>query len=155
VVEDESIFQYEVTLKRVWGPQGTRPRVKATGSKDKTCSYGALADDGTHLYWTYEKCNSAYFLQYAHELVRKYHRIILFIDKAPWHLKTKAIREFFHQHCCTIRVIEFPVGFPEANPVEETWREGKHDDRLGAHFHPTTADFKRAVSHYYRTRNFI
>jgi len=154
VVQDESIFQYEVTLKRVWAKKGSRPRRLVTGSKDRVCAYGALADDGTQVYRTFASCNSVFFLKYIKTLLKKYRRMILFIDKAPWHLKTKAVQKFFYDHRRHIIVIEFPAGFPEANPVEETWREGKHDDRLGAHFHPTPIDFKHAVSTYYRTKKF-
>lgn len=154
MVQDESIFHYEVTIKRVWAQKGTRPRVMVTGSKAKTCIYGALADNGTQRYRQYKTCNAASFLDYMQRLVKTYHKLILFIDKAPWHLHARIVGQFVKDHKDCLRVIEFPVGFPESNPVEETWRQGKRDDRLGAMFHKTFTKFKKAATIYYRTKRF-
>lgn len=154
MVQDESIFQYEVTIKRVWAVKGTRPRVMVTGSKRKTCIYGALSDNGTQCYRQYETCNASSFLDYMRILLKTYRKLILYIDKAPWHLHARIVRQFVKDHKDRLRVIEFPVGFPESNPVEETWRQGKRDDRLGATFHKTFAEFKKATTTYYRTKRF-
>ena len=40
------------------------------------------------------------------------------------------------------------------NPVEPCWKNGKYDRRLGAKFHTSFKDFKKAVTLYYRTRKF-
>jgi transposase len=134
--------------------KGSRPRVLVTGSKAKTCVSGAVADDGSQLFRQYAKCNSTTFLDYTNKLLKRYKKFVYFIDKAPWHLKTKKVREFFEQHQDRIIVLEFPTGCPEMNPVEPCWKDGKYDRRMGAKFHTSFKDFKKAVTLYYRTKKF-
>ncbi|MBI5554054.1 MAG: hypothetical protein HY917_04935 [Candidatus Diapherotrites archaeon] len=47
----------------------------------------------------------------------------------------------------------FPVAFPEANPLEECWRQGKNNC-LGSTFHQTFQEFKKTTQKYYRTKRF-
>lgn len=77
--------------------------------------------------------------------------MILYIDKAPWHRESRVL-EFLKSNKDTIRIIWFPSGFPEANPMEECWNQGK--DEVGSHFHDTYLLFAKELSKYYRIKRF-
>ena len=153
VVEDESIFVYDVELKKVWAPKGSKPIILTTGSHQHTVWYGALADDNTQLFRQYPTGNADYFLEYLDALQAKYPHLILFIDRATWHKKDERVKAYFRKHRETVRPRWFPPAFPEANPLEECWRQGKADC-LGSTFYQTFKEFKKATSQYYRTKRF-
>lgn len=141
-------------MKKVLARKGTRPRVRVTGSKRRTCVFGAVADDRSQCFRQYDACNSDTFIAYTKELLEQYDRFVYFIDKAPWHLWTRKVRTFFDAHRDRIIVREFPTGCPEMNPVEHCWKRGKYDDALGAMFHESFDAFRAAVSRYYRAKRF-
>ena len=153
VVQDESIFVYETKICKVWAIKGSKPVILTTGSHQRTVWFGAVADDGTQVFRQYSKANSDCFLKYLDVLCAKYPFMILFIDRAPWHKKDKRVKAYFRKHRKTIRVRWFPVAFPEANPLEECWRQGKNSC-LGSTFHQTFKEFKKTTSQYYRTKRF-
>lgn len=153
VVEDESIFIYDAKARAIWAVKGSKPVLLTTGSHKFVAWFGALADDGTQLFRHYDSANSDAFLDYLMHLTRKYPKMILFLDKATYHKKEKRVKKFFRNNRSTIRLRWFPSGFPEANPMEECWRQGK-DDIVGSIFHDTFKDFMTALSKYYRTKRF-
>lgn len=153
MVEDESIFIYDSKARAIWAVKGSKPVLLTTGSHRSVSWFGALADDGTQLFRHYDNANSDGFLDYLKRLVRKYRKMILFLDKATYHAKEKRVKRFFRKHRKAIRLRWFPSGFPEANPMEECWRQGK-DDVLGSIFHDSFGDFRNASSKYYRTKRF-
>lgn len=153
MIEDESIFHYEVTLKRYWFLKGSKPRAKVTGSKARICIFGILTDKGNQCYRQYEKINILTFIEYTKHLLRGHRKMIYYLDEDPWH-RSKITTAFLQNNRDRIRVVWFPKGFPESNPVEETWKQGKYDSRLGALFHPDFKTFKQAVSRYYRSKRF-
>lgn len=153
VTEDESIFTYDVKIHAVWAVKGSKPRMLTTGSKEKIVWFGAVAEDGTQVFRQYQTANSNAFLDYLKVLTKKYPKMILFIDKATYHKKEARVKKFFRKNRDTIKVRWFPSGFPDANPTEETWRQGKKDT-LGTTFYPTFKEFKAATRNYYRTKRF-
>jgi transposase len=153
VVEDESIFIYETKIRKVWARKGTKPVILTTGSHDKTVWYGALANDGTQMFRQYPTGNCEYFLEYMEILRRKYPHMVLFIDRATYHKKDGRAKAYFRKHRKTIRIRWFPPAFPESNPLEECWRQGK-DETLGSTFYQTFKEFKKATQQYYRTKRF-
>ena len=153
VVQDESIFVYETKLRAVWAVKGSKPVVLTTGSHKNITVYGALAEDSTQLFRQYVGANSDGFLDYIEQMCRKYSKMILFLDKATYHKKEARVVAFFKAHRSSIRLRWFPSGFPEANPVEECWKQGK-SSVLGSTFYDSFDDFKKAVTKYYRTKKF-
>lgn len=153
MAEDESVFIYDAKMRAVWAVKGSKPVLLTTGSHASVSWFGALAEDGTQLFRRYERANSDSFLDYVKRLSRKYPKMILFLDKATYHKKELRVKRFFRKHRKTIRLRWFPSGFPEANPLEECWRQGK-DSVLGSTFHDSFRDFREATSKYYRTRRF-
>jgi len=153
IAEDESIFTYDVKLRAVWVVTGSRPVMLTTGSHRNVVWFGALAEDGTQLFRSYKTADSDSFLDYLKRLTRKYPKMILFIDKATYHKKEKRVKKFLRLHRSSIRVRWFPSGFPEANPLEECWNQGK-GSVIGSVFYDTFEDFKQATRKYYRTKKF-
>ncbi len=153
VVQDESIFVYDVKLRKTWVVKGSKPIVLTTGSHRRTCVFGALADDGTQLFRQKKNCDTENFLPCADELRRKYPFMVLFLDKAAWHKTDERIKAYWRKHRATVRIRWFPSGFPEANPVEESWRQGKGSE-LGCVFPESFEQFKKSVDEYYRTKRF-
>jgi len=153
IVEDESIFTYDVKIRAVWALKGSKPIMLATGSHRKSCVFGALAEDGSQLFRQYSNCDSDAFLPYMEELKRKYPKMILFMDKVAYHKKEARVKRFLRKNKDCIKVRWFPTGFPEANPMEECWNQGK-DDVLGSKFYDSFWDFKKSIAKYYRTKRF-
>ena len=154
IVEDESFFTYESKIRAIWALKGSKPIMLTTGSKKKICMFGAIAQDGTQLFRSYgNTANSDEFLKYLKELVKKFPRMILYMDKATYHKKEARVKRFLKINKYSIKVKWFPSGFPEANPMEECWNQGK-EDVLGSMFYNSFNDFKKAVTQYYRTKRF-
>ena len=153
VAEDESIFVYEVKLRKVWVVKGRKPVILTTGSHSRTVLFGALADDGTQLFRQKKNGDAENFLPYMDELHKKYPWMVLFLDRATYHRKDKEVQAYLRAHRKTVRVRWFPPGFSESNPVEECWKQGK-DDVLGSTFYPSFGVFKKAVGKFYRTKRF-
>lgn len=153
VVEDESIFTYDVKLRAVWVVRGSKPVVLATGSHKNVVWFGALSEYGTQLFRSYKTADSDSFLDYLKYLTRKYPKMVLFIDKATYHKKEERVKRFFRLHKSSIRVRWFPSGFPEANPLEECWNQGK-DSITGSVFYDAFEGFKQATRKYCRTKKF-
>lgn len=154
VVEDESVFTYENRIKKRWFKKGSRPRIIQIGTKRKRYLFGALAENGRQLFRQSPACNQEYFLKYIKELKRKFPKMILYLDRAPWHKTSKKVNQYLKKHQETIMVKWFPPKWPELNPVEECWKQGKNANKLGLKYHPTFAEFTTSITDYYRTRHF-
>lgn len=153
VVEDESIFVYDVKLRAVWVVKGSKPFVLTTGSHAHTVWFGTLSEDGTQLFRQYKTADSDAFLDYMDHLRRKYPKMILFLDKASYHRKEERVVAYLKKHRKTIRVRWFPTGFPEVNPTEECWRQGK-DFILGSALPESFSELKNQTRKFYRTKRF-
>ena len=152
-MEDESVFMHDVLVRRMWTPQGKRPAVTVTGSHQRTCVFGALCTDGRQLFRQYSTFDRFTFLDYLKELQNKFHKMILFMDRAPQHYRSIRIRKHFQQNRKNIIVKWFPRCSPEFNAVEECWKQGK-DDLLVSKYYPRFPDLKSAIAKYYRTKRF-
>lgn len=113
-----------------------------------------MAEDGRQLFRQYPKCNEDYFIKYCKGLIKKFGKLILFIDRAPWHKTSKKVQQYILSQKKCLKVYWFPSGWPELNPTEECWRQGKNGDDLGRTFQPTFLGFKKAITKYYRTKRF-
>ncbi len=139
-------------LRHVWAIRGSKPTMLTTGSHRRTVISGIIAEDGTQLFRQYDTCDSIAFLDFLKTLLRKYPFLILYVDKAPWHKEENVLR-FMRKNRCRLKIRFFPSGFPEANPMEECWNQGK-DTIIGSKFYDSFVDMKTAISKYYRTKRF-
>jgi len=96
--------------------------------------------------------NGRIFTAFLHQLRRRYGRLILLIDKAPWH-RSKLVKTFLDENRSWLHALYFPANAPEMNPVEECWRQMKNDV-VGSTFHPTFQQLKIALTKYLRTKRY-
>ena len=154
LVEDESIFIHDALVRRrMWVPEGKRPIVIMTGSHQKTCVFGALSIDGRQLFRQYDTFDRFTFLDYLKKLQNKFHKVILFLDRAAQHYRSIIVRKYFEKNKDILRVEWFPKGSPEFNAVEECWRQGK-DDLLVSKHYPKFHNLRKTIAKYYRTKRF-
>ena len=140
--------------RRMWVPEGKRPIVIMTGSHQKTCVFGALSIDGRRqLFRQYDTFDRFTFLDYLKKLQNKFHKVILFLDRAPQHYRSIIVRKYFEKNKDILRVEWFPKGSPEFNAVEECWRQGK-DDLLVSKHYPKFHNLRKTIAKYYRTKRF-
>ena len=66
--------------------------------------------------------NTTSFLNHIEHVYKNTGKMLLFLDRAPWHTSKEA-REFFKTRD-TI-VVWYPTGHPYLNPVEEVWNSLK------------------------------
>ena len=140
-------------IRKIWVVKGSKPVVLTTGSHKRTVVYGALADDGTQLFRQRKNGDAQNFLPYMDDLRRKYPFMVLFLDRATYHKTDEDVKAYFRKHRKTVRLRWFPPGFPEANPLEECWRQGKGSDLLTS-FPESFEKFKETIGAYYRTKRF-
>lgn len=154
LVEDESIFIHDALVRRrMWVPEGKRPIVIMTGSHQKTCVFGALSIDGRQLFIQYDTFDRFTFLDYLKKLQNKFHKVILFLDRAAQHYRSIIVRKYFEKNKDILRVEWFHKGSPEFNAVEECWRQGK-DDLLVSKHYPKFHNLRNTIAKYYRTKRF-
>ncbi len=127
--------------------------VKITGSHQRTCVFGTLSIDGKQLFRQYDNFDAASFLAYLKELLRKFQRCVLFMDKAKQHYRSNDVTGFMKERADRLKVIWLPTGSPEFNALEECWKQGKND-LLSCEYYPKFTNLKAAIARYYRTRRF-
>jgi len=137
----------------MWTSEGKRPIVTVTGSHKKTCVFGTLTIDGKQLFRQYKTFDQYSFISYLRELKRKFHKLILFLDRAPQHCRSRRVKAYLERNSDAIIVEYLPKGSPELSAVEECWRQGK-DDLLVSKYYPRFAKLKTAITNYYRTKRF-
>jgi len=138
----------------MWTPEGKRPIVTVTGSHQKTCVFGTLLTiDGKQLFRQYKTFDQDSFISYLRELKRKFHKLILFLDRAPQHCRSQRVKAYIEGNSDTMIVEYLPKGSPELSAVEQCWRQGK-DDLLVSKYYPRFASLKDAITNYYRTKRF-
>ena len=139
-------------IRKVWAVKGTKPIILSTGSHKLIVMSGVVFEDGSQLFRSYSIADSDSFLDYLKNLLRKHPKIILYIDKAPWH-REKRVKHFISHNKYRLKIRWFPSGHPELNPMEETWNQGK-EIVLGSHYYSTFSEFKNEVIIFYRTKRF-
>jgi len=155
VVEDESIFIHDgVVRRRMWVPEGKRPIVVTTGSHQKTCVFGALCiDERRQFFRQYNAFDCNTFVDYLKKLQNKFHKVMLFLDKATQHYRSIKVRKHLEENKMNMKVEYLPKGSPDFNAVEECWRQGK-DDLLVSKHYPKFHNLRNTIAKYYRTKRF-
>jgi hypothetical protein len=82
----------------LWTSEGRRPIVITTGSHKKTCVFGTITFDGRQLFRQYDTFDQYSFISYLRELKAKYHKLILFLDRAPpQHYRSKRVKAYLEK----------------------------------------------------------
>jgi transposase len=125
LVEDETWIKRFPPLRRQWQPIGEQRPVRVPEENDKMALYGTLdLTSGETLIEVYEKGRSDYTIDYLHSLLEKTTGSVLLIwDQASWHTSNK-VTEWLEKRD-RIETYLLPVRSPEANPMEDLWRELK------------------------------
>jgi len=64
------------------------------------------------------------FIRFLRMLKRRWGKVFLIIDSAPWH-RGREVVDFLKAHKKTFRVLYFPLYTPELNPVEQCWKPAR------------------------------
>lgn len=64
------------------------------------------------------------FVRFLKLLQRRWSRVFLIIDNAPWH-RGREVADFLKGNRKTFRVLYFPPYTPELNPVEQCWKPAR------------------------------
>ena len=97
--------------------------------------------------------NAKEFLNMLSKFLHKFKRAILILDKAPWHKKSKKVQKYLKEHRRELKIIWFPTGCPEMNPVEECWRQAKKEVN-GGRVHESLEVMKKELRHFLKYVNF-
>jgi len=105
--------------------KGREYRRLVTGSHKKVHAYGFLSENGKKMFTLRKNMNAEKFIKVLSKFLYKFKRAILILDKAPWHKKSNKVKKYLKEHRRELKIIWFPSGCPEMNPVEECWRQTK------------------------------
>lgn len=122
---DETELKRFPPLRRMWQPVGEQRPVWVPDANDDFALYGAL-DVGSGRTFTraFEKERSDYTIQFLELLkARTTGKVLLIWDRATWH--TSGQVEAFLDKISRIDTHLLPPRSPQANPVEDLWRELK------------------------------
>ncbi len=133
--------------------KGTKYRRLVTGSHQKVHAYGFLSENGKKMFTLRKDLNAKEFLKVLSKFLHKFKRAILILDKASWHKKSKKVQRYLKKHRRELKIIWFPTGCPEMNPVEECWRQAK-DEVNGGRIHESFEVMKNELRHFLRYANF-
>lgn len=144
---------YDSVSRKVWVLKGTKPRRFVTGSHMKVHAFGFISEKGKWMFHLRPELNATEFVKMLSAFLHKFHRVILVIDKAPWHKRSNRVREYLKKHRREIKVIWFPTGCPEMNPVEECWRQAKKEVN-GGRVHKRFEAMKKELRHFLKYNEF-
>ena len=98
------------------------------------------------------KMNAKSFLKSLYKIRKRFGKIILIIDRAPWH-RAKKVQKYLEKYRREIKIIWFPKGCPEMNLVEECWRQAKKEVN-GGRVHESFEIMKKELRNFLRYNNF-
>lgn len=125
LVEDETILKRFPPLRRMWQPVGEQRAVWVPEENDDFTLYGTLDLTSGHTYIeAFEKGRSDYTIEYLESLLEvTAGKVLLIWDQATWHTSGQ-VTEWLDS-IDRIETYLLPVRSPEANPMEDLWRELK------------------------------
>lgn len=151
--EDESTFIYDSISKKVWVLKGKEYRRLVTGSHEKVHAYGFLSEDKKRMFTIRENLNGTEFILVLSKFLHKFKRAILILDKATWHKKSKKVQAYLKKHRRELKIIWFPTGCPEMNPVEECWNQAK-DEVNGGKIHESLEVMAKRLRYFLKYTKF-
>jgi transposase len=122
---DETELKRFPPLRRMWQPVGEQRPVRVPDANDDFALYGALdVGSGRTFTQAFEKERSDYTIQFLELLkARTTGKVLLIWDRATWH--TSGQVEAFLEKIDRFETHLLPPRSPQANPVEDLWRELK------------------------------
>ena len=117
--QDEATFGLIPNIVRGWARKGSRPIATQNYRHDSTNVFGARTKR-TFVFSFAKKKSQRQFVAFLKMLSRRWGRVCLFVDNAPWH-RGKIVDKFLANHRNTFRIIYFLKYCPELNPIEPCW----------------------------------
>jgi putative transposase len=152
VCEDESTFLYDSVSRKVWVQKCVKPRRYVTGLHKKIHIFGFLSEDKKKLFISNKKMNAKSFLKSLYQIGKRFGKVILILDRAPWH-RAKRVQSYLEKHRREIKIVWFPRGCPEMNPVEECWRQAKREVN-GGKVHESFEMMKKELRYFLKYQEF-
>lgn len=121
--QDEATFGLIPSLSRGWAKRGSRPVARVN------YGYSCINVMGARTMRTFafsfcKKKTQKRFVEFLELLLRRWGRVCLFADNAPWH-HGKKVDAFLERHKRTFKLVYFPKYCPEINPVEPCWKPAR------------------------------
>ena len=149
---DEAHFRRDADKRRCWSSIGKTPIVYVNGSTQNTNVYGAYTLDGKFHYKFVEKQLAITTIAFFERLRKIYKKIIFVLDRATWHT-AKIVHEYVKKFKDDIQLVFFPKTSPDANPVEECWRQTRNNVTANTAF-SNTESLKKALRLEWNKQNF-
>ena len=90
------------------------------GSHHITRVFGTLTIDGNQLFKQYKAFDQYSFISHLQQLKRKFHKLILFIDRAPpQHCRSKKVKAYLERNRDTMIIEYLPKGSPDLSVAED------------------------------------
>ncbi len=144
---------YDSISRKVWVQKGSKPRRTVTGLHAKTHIFGFLSQDKKKMFMSSNKINAKQFLKAIYKIKSRFKKIVLILDSAPWHKKSKKVQAYFKKNRREIKIIWLPMGCPEMNPVEECWRQAKIEVN-GGRVHENFEKMNEELKHFLKYHEF-
>lgn len=145
--QDESIVLMNPTIKKGWFLKGSKPVQLVSGSRKKTCMFGAVSEGKKVLMYA-DKTDIKSFKKFLKKL-SKLGKCLLVLDNSSWH-KSKKVRKYAE----TLGIVLWflPPYSPELNPIEQLWRMVKNS--VTYRMHCDMDDLKCAVRRFVNKCDF-
>ena len=118
VTMDESHFMDTTLSKRFWTRIGVRIITLWGGGHHRFSMMCSMTMDGRAFFNHCKRVNEDTFVDHLKLVYGEVGKMVLVLDKAPWHMSGKAIKAIRKRD---IVVVWYPTGHPYLNPVEEVW----------------------------------
>lgn len=122
------------------------------GSRQNTNVYGAYTFDGRFHYKFVEKQLAITTVKFLERLRKIYKKIVFVLDRARWHT-AKHVMEYVEKTKGNVQLVFFPKTSPDANPVEECWRQTRNVVTANKAFSSTTK-LKEALRKEWKRQKF-
>jgi len=125
--QDEATFGLLPQVTRGWARKGSKP-VMIQHSENKCLNVFGARSKFCFEFFFCKKKRPKKFVEFLNLLLKKWGRVCLFTDNAPWHKGTKVVA-FLETHPKTFKLIRFPKYAPELNPTESCWKPARSNIR--------------------------
>lgn len=122
--QDEATFGLLPQIVRGWARRGSRP-VMIQDPRNKCMNVFGARSKRCFVFFFCKKKKPKKFVEFMKFLLKKWGRVCLFTDNAPWH-KGRLVNEFLESHPKTFKLIRFPKYAPELNPTESCWKPARN-----------------------------
>ena len=125
--QDEATFGLLPQIVKGWAKKGSRP-IMIQHPQNKCMNVFGARSKRCFVFFFCKKKKPKKFVAFLNLLLKKWGRVCLFTDNAPWHKGEKVVA-FLEAHQKTFRLIRFPKYAPELNPTESCWKPARSDVR--------------------------